>query len=155
MRTPVHRLIMPTLLLAILAALAAPPAHAQTGADSAAVRAAVLAYVEGIYEAAPARVDRSVSPELAKRTVGRSQGTGRELLRPMSKDALLDLAATYNREGRTPRDARKDVAILDMLDRTATVRLTAAGWVDYMHLAKINGRWLIVNILWQEIPSGG
>jgi putative lumazine-binding protein len=146
MRAPVLAL----LLLALAAA--ARPGAAQTTADSAAVRAAVLDYVEGLYQVDPARVDRSVSPELAKRSVAAFQGTGREYLRPMSKDVLLNVAATFNREGRTPRDARREVVILDMLDRTAAVRLTAVDWVDYMHLARLNGRWTIVNILWQDVP---
>lgn len=147
------RRLIPVVLIA-LAAVSARPATAQTAADSAAVRAAVLDYIEGLYEVSPERVDRSVSAELAKRSVGTFQGTNRQFLRPMSKDVLLNVAATYNREGRTPRTARKEVRILDMLDHTATVRLTAVDWVDYMHLAKLNGRWVIVNVLWQEVPAG-
>lgn len=146
-----RRLALPVLLLA---ALAARPAPAQTAADSAAVRAAVLDYIEGLYGVDTMRVDRSVSPELVKRSVGRFQDTGREYLRPMSKDVLLNVAATFNRAGATPRDARREVTILDMMDRTATVRLVASEWVDYMHLAKLNGRWLIVNVLWQDLPGG-
>jgi hypothetical protein len=30
------------------------------------------------------------------------------------------------------------------------VKLEAAAWVDYMHLAKVDGRWVIVNILWER-----
>jgi hypothetical protein len=27
-----------------------------------------------------------------------------------------------------------------------------SGWVDYMHMAKWNGRWVIVNVLWELKP---
>lgn len=27
-----------------------------------------------------------------------------------------------------------------------------ATWIDYMHLAKWNGRWVIVNVLWENDP---
>jgi hypothetical protein len=30
--------------------------------------------------------------------------------------------------------------------------VTAATWVDYMHLAKVNGQWVIMNVLWENNP---
>jgi Putative lumazine-binding len=27
-----------------------------------------------------------------------------------------------------------------------------ADWVDYMQLAKVDGRWVIVNVLWERKP---
>ena len=44
---------------------------------------------------------------------------------------------------------RKDVRILDIVGNTASVRLDAGPWVDSMHVAKGNGRWVIVNVLWE------
>jgi hypothetical protein len=32
------------------------------------------------------------------------------------------------------------------------VKLMAADWVDYLHLARWNGRWVIVNVLWELYP---
>jgi hypothetical protein len=26
-------------------------------------------------------------------------------------------------------------------------------WVDYMHIAKFNGKWVIVNVLWELKPQ--
>jgi hypothetical protein len=31
--------------------------------------------------------------------------------------------------------------------------VTALWGIDYMHLAKYDGKWKIVNILWQEPPQ--
>ena len=28
-----------------------------------------------------------------------------------------------------------------------------ASWVDYLHVAKSNGRWVIVNVLWEMDPA--
>ena len=36
---------------------------------------------------------------------------------------------------------------------TASVRVDASSWVDYMHVAKWNGRWVIVNVLWELRPQ--
>jgi len=37
-----------------------------------------------------------------------------------------------------------------MLDQTAVVKLTADWGVDYMQFGKYDGRWLLVNVLWQS-----
>jgi len=29
------------------------------------------------------------------------------------------------------------------------VKIVARDWVDYLHVAKFNGRWVIVNVLWE------
>ena len=41
--------------------------YAQADTEKEAVRQAVLDYVEGVYEVAPERIERSVHPELVKR----------------------------------------------------------------------------------------
>ena len=46
----------------------------------------------------------------------------------------------------------KQVAVLDVLDQTASAKVVAMWGIDYMHLAKYDGRWQIINILWQAHP---
>ncbi len=65
---------------------------------------------------------------------------------------LVETAKNYNRAGRLPKDASKDIVIYDVLDQTASVKLTAFWGIDYMHLAKIDGKWMIVNVMWQSHP---
>ncbi len=38
------------------------------------------------------------------------------------------------------------------IDQTASVKLIAEWGIDYMHLAKYEGQWKIVNVLWQSHP---
>jgi len=49
-------------------------------------------------------------------------------------------------------DRRKDVTIFDIYQNAASAKIYASGWVDYLHLAKWNGRWVIVNVLWELHP---
>jgi hypothetical protein len=75
--------------------------------------------------------------------------------RPESKmtfEQLVNIAKNFNKDGKLPKDAQKEIVIYDVLDQTATVKLTAAWGTDYMHLAKFNGKWMIVNVLWQSHP---
>jgi hypothetical protein len=48
---------------------------------------------------------------------------------------------------------RTDVTILDIYEGTASARVDASDWIDYMHLALWNGEWKIVNVLWQVRPE--
>jgi hypothetical protein len=36
--------------------------------------------------------------------------------------------------------------------RAASAKVIAADWVDYLHLARWGGRWVIVNVLWELKP---
>jgi hypothetical protein len=42
------------------------------------------------------------------------------------------------------------VRILDIFQNTASVRVDAGRWIDYMHMVKWNGRWVILNVLWEN-----
>ncbi len=66
---------------------------------------------------------------------------------------LVELAGNYNKEGRVPKDAPKNVEVLDVLNQTASAKLTASWGIDYMHLAKYDGKWKIVHVLWQTAPE--
>jgi hypothetical protein len=132
----------------------AAPARAQatpTAADSAAIRAAALDYVEGWYTGDAERMARAVHPELAKRIV-ESDAAGVSQLGRMGAADLI--GGTREGGGRdTPAERQqKDVQILDIFGNAASVRATMSGWVDYMHLAKWNGQWKIVNVLWELKP---
>jgi hypothetical protein len=126
--------------------------RAQSNTEKEAVKQAVLDYVEGIYEVDHKRIERSVHPELAKRGFYVKKGETAYTGTPMTFTQLVELAKTYNKGGRVPKDAPKEVVIYDVLDQTATAKLTAVWGIDYMHLAKYEGKWMIVNILWQTSP---
>ena len=134
--------------------LAHAPARAQSAADSAAIRATALDYVEGWYTGDADRMDRALSADLAKRIVY-SDSLGRSRLSQMSAMGLV--RGTRAGGGKdTPADKQeKEIRILDIFGNAASVRSTMSGWVDYMHLAKYNRRWVIVNVLWELKPGAG
>lgn len=141
------------LLLALVVLIFPVVTRAQADAEREAVKQAVLDYVEGIYEVDPKRVERSVHADLAKRGFFVKKGETAYTPSPMTFAELVDVARNYNKNGRVPKDAAKDVVIYEILDQTASVKLTAVWGVDYMHLAKYDGKWMIVNVLWQTHPK--
>ena len=128
------------------------PAHAQTSADSAAIRSAAPDYIQGWYEGDAERMRRALHPDLAKRILVPGRGGEPARLEHMGAAELVD--ATRSGGGRrTPADRRRsDVRILDAFRQAASVRVDAADWVDYLHLVKSDGRWVIANVLWEMRP---
>ena len=140
------------ILLAVILLILLPSSSVQgQESDREAVRQAMLDYVEGIYGVDPSRVQRSVHPKLAK--TGFYRGPNDQAFRPgsnMTFDQLMEIAKNWNKAGKLRKDAPKEVVIYDVLDQTATAKLVAEWGTDFMHLAKFDGKWMIVNVLWQS-----
>jgi len=126
--------------------------QAQTSdADREAIKATALDYIEGWYEGNPERMERALHPDLAKRIV-RTNDRGQSMLGQMSAMSLVQ--GVRNGGGKnTPKEKQqKDVTILDVFGNAASVKVVASDWIDYLHIAKSNGRWVIVNVLWEMKP---
>lgn len=117
-----------------------------------AVERAVMDYVEGAYNVDPSLTRRSVHPNLAK--LGFVQQDGQYVERPMTFEELVEVVKVFNKGGKIPSDAPKKVTIYEILDQTASAKLEAWWGIDYVHLAKFDGKWMIVNVLWQTLPAG-
>ena len=117
------------------------------------IEAAILDYVEGLYEVAPERIEKSVSPELRKRGFWFNEEKSAYVDNlDMSYEELLDLAGSWNRDGsRADANSIKAIKIFDVNDKTASAKLTAVWGVDYFHLAKTDDQWQIVNVIWQSL----
>ena len=120
-------------------------------ADKADIKQTALDYIEGWYEGNAERMERALHPELAKRIV-RSNPEGRSRLDQMSAMSLVQ--GTRRGGGKdTPKEKQqKDVTILDVFENAASVKVVASDWIDYLHLAKYNKQWVIVNVLWELKP---
>jgi hypothetical protein len=139
-----------TLLLLLLLALAIPVSTpAQTAADTTAIRQAALDYIEGWYEGNAERMERALHPDLAKRIINTDQ-RGRSVLGHQSAMTLVQ--GVRRGGGKEDPQRRTDVRILDAFNNTASVRVDAGTWIDYLHVARWNGRWVIVNVLWENRP---
>ena len=143
------RKILVLILLTISTTIAI---SAQSNEDKEGVRQAALDYIESIYEVNPGKAERSVHPDLAKRGFFLKPGENAYMPLTMTYTQLVDLAKNYNKNGRVPKDAPKEVVIFEVSDQTASAKVTATWGIDYLHLAKYDGKWKIINILWQSPP---
>jgi hypothetical protein len=143
MKSPLHSFLL-------LSSLFPAVAMGQSSTDSAAIRATALDYAEGWYEGNAERMARALHPELVKRIVVRDTATGRTMVQGMGASVLVNSTRHgYGRE--TPKERQqKDVTVLDIFGNAASAKAVMADWVDYMQLAKVDGRWMIINVLWEK-----
>jgi hypothetical protein len=127
---------------------------AAQGGDRAAVRRAVLDYVEGFYEGDTAKLARSVWPQVRKYGYGRGGASGAYEGSEMTFPTGFMRYANGVRAGRggPPPNAPKEITLFDVQDQTASAKLTAWWGTDYLLLARENGRWMITHVLWQSRP---
>ncbi|ALN60621.1 hypothetical protein GLE_5280 [Lysobacter enzymogenes] len=152
---PLRHLAAVAVLAAAPAAFAAPADAASAGIDPAtraAIEATCFDYLDGQLEGDPARVARSLHPDLAKRRVLGATADETLGLRRMSKDELVELT----RQGalKTPKAQwNRSCAALDVAGNVAVARAETPWFVDFFHLGKFGERWVIVNALWYAKPK--
>jgi len=138
-------------VLVCILVLGVSVSFAQTDSDRDAIKRTALNYAEGWYEGNAEKMESSLSPDLAKRIV-RTNPQGQSGLGQMTAMALVQ--GTRGGSGKqTPKEEQqKDVTILDAMSSAATVKVEMRDWVDYMHIGKMNGKWVIINVLWEMKP---
>jgi hypothetical protein len=142
------RLVLPWLLV-----LAPHAARTQTAADSAAIRRAALDYVKGFYEGDSTKHVRSIRPEVYKYGFWLPRDSTRYQGEQMTWPQFHAYTARMRSRGaKTPDSAPRDIRLLDALDQTAAVKVTAWWGIDYLLLGKFDGKWMISHVLWQSLP---
>jgi len=135
----------------VLLATVTGVARAQSAADSAAIRATALDYIDGWYTNDAPRMERALHNHLAKRLVY-ADSAGHSHLVDLT--ALELVQGTRMHAAVAPADRREDVSILSAFGSAAVVRIDASTWVDFLEEIKWNGRWVIINVVWENRPRG-
>lgn len=143
--------VMKTIVISALVLLFTPPSRmlAQTAADTAAIRATALDYIDGWWSGDAQRMSSALHPELVKRIRGTDASGTREWIDNQGASRLVQGTARGGGKDTPAANRRSDVRILDIFQNTASVRVDAGGWIDYMHIVKLGGRWVIINVLWE------
>ena len=121
--------------------------------DNAAITKTALNYIEGWYEGDAARMESALHPELAKRMIYTDPKTGRSQFNHMGAMALVQ-GTRRGGGSKTPKEKQlKEITILDRYQGAAMVKIVASEWIDYLSVAKFNGEWKIINVLWELKPK--
>jgi hypothetical protein len=141
-----------TLLLMFACTVISFSAKAQKDTDKTSIEKAIMNYVNAFYEADTTKAYESIARDLAKRGYYTTK-EGSVAEAKMSFEQLVRLAQRWKAtQTITPETPRK-ITVFDVLDKIASAKVEAKWGIDYFHLAKINGNWTIINVLWQDYPK--
>jgi hypothetical protein len=113
-----------------------------TASDEDAVVRCILDYFEGWFEADPERMRRALHPGLAKRALD-----GDRLDEDTAQGMIALTAAGRGREHDS--EARRiDVRVVETHGDIATAIVDSHAYREYLHLARTDDGWRIVNALW-------
>ena len=116
------------------------------------VRQAALDYIEGWYEGDVGRLERVLHPEFVRR-IAAVTVAGDDFFWHESR---TDFVARARRGGdnATPGGERAiQILVLGLTRTMATVRVDSAYYVEYLSLVNLRHRWLVVNVLWENVPN--
>ncbi len=145
------QLCRPVLALLVGAALwtATPASWAAEAPDERAQVAGVARdYLESWYTADADRIGRALHPDMVKRYVD-SLPAGRQVVHSLTRDMMVEMTRGGG-GSKVPLESRKIAAdVLEVSGDIAVARASSAEYLEYLSLAKCNGQWTIINILWR------
>jgi Putative lumazine-binding len=126
-----------------------PTLAAQTTADTTGIITTAHNYIDGWYANDGPRMESALHPHLAKRLVWDDS---------LKHSHLVDLTALELIQGtihhpKGEGQHRNEVKILDIFGNVAMVRIDADTWVDYLQETRWNGKWVILNVMWENRPG--
>ena len=115
--------------------------------DQESIRRVATAYLESWLDGDGKRMRGALHPDLAKRGLDYAADRRPSGVHHLTADDMEGSAA----KGPRPQFARTcEITVLDMADNIASVKVVSEPFVDYLHLAKLDGRWSIVNVLYED-----
>lgn len=100
-----------------------------------------LNYIEGWYEGNVERMGKALHPNMIKRSITNNE------IKELDYKTMMDFTKNGGGKNIAKDTYSIEVTILEINNDIATV-VTKSEYIDYLHLAKIDGKWMIVNIFW-------
>jgi hypothetical protein len=124
-------------------------------AQRADVERACLDYIEGFYYGDSMKIHNSIAVDVLKHGFFTEKNKPGYTKDTMTYQQCIDYAVRVNKRGVSPKveSYPKKVEIFDVLDKTASAKITAWWGTDYVLLAKLDGAWKITHVLWQSFPE--
>lgn len=106
----------------------------------------VLGYIENFYANDYDKMEKFLHDELSKRGINQNG----KLNKNLSKEALKNL---MSKKRALPARMQSNKVSAIFIDRKFASAILSTGypkvkWKEYIHLAKFNGKWLILDVFW-------
>ncbi|MBT8310090.1 MAG: hypothetical protein EX254_09515 [Flavobacteriaceae bacterium] len=119
------------------------------------VEAAAFNYIDVFYKADTTLAYKSIHKDLRK--VGWYYNDEKKKYSgalELPFDKLIELAKRWNAKGdQIKEDTPRKVKVLEVSDKIAVAKVTAAWGIDYLNMVNTYEGWKIINIVWQSKPK--
>ena len=122
--------------------------------DAAAIRACILDYFEGWFDADARRMDRALHPGLAKHAIGQDRDRT-DVLDLTTRDEMVDATARGSGRLRDVPDRAIRIDIAAVSGDIASVVVHSAVYVEFVLLARLADGWRITGTLWRWAGGHG
>ena len=121
--------------------------------DEVAVKECALNYLEGWYAADTARMAKALSRDLAKKGFLTNPRTGELHIAPASYDQMLQWVGQKPDQLAQDPNIKMEVHIIEIGELIAMVKTVTPDFIDYLHMARVDGQWKIYNAIWERPPA--
>jgi hypothetical protein len=119
--------------------------------DIASIERAARDYIEGYLTGDAERMADCLHLEFTKRSTDQDS-SGAWTIDAMTRAQMVEVAAG-GRGARWPKTYT--LTVHDAFRNIATVKVKSAGYLDYLHIARFEDRWRIVNVLFEPLDPDG
>ncbi len=128
-----------------------PPSMAlRSPADLEGIVQSVHAFGEAWFEGDQEALERCLHPDLVSRVLEAGPKGAAPLRLGRASTLMEQLGVPAHWGPRTnPSQRHQEVTVLDARGHSASVRASLGDWVAYIHLVAMDGRWAVVNVLWE------
>lgn len=134
------------ILIAAIISISFTTVQGETMGDIEAIKKTAMDYVESYYEGDAKKMKASLHKKLAKRSVKRTNG--KEKLKLMTASDLISYTKRGSGRKLWQEGQEIEVIVLDIYKSIASVKVMGPHYYEYLHLAKIENQWVILNVLW-------
>ncbi len=113
---------------------------------------ALTDYIDGFYDGDTSKIIRSISPAVVKYGYFKGGAAARYIGEAMSYREMIDYAkqvANIRKTKPLPPNTIRKTEVFDIMDQTASGKITAWWGTDYILLEKKADKWIIRMVLWQ------
>ncbi len=123
--------------------------QSQTRQDTISIRETTMNYIEGWYSGDSVRMSMSLHPDLAKRGVMQSREGKSTVITTATYSQMIQWTGKRPNMLKENKDLLRKLTILEIGKNIATVKCESIDFIDYLHLARINNEWKILNAIWE------
>ena len=116
--------------------------------ERAEVAAVARDYLEGWYTADADRMGRALHPDMVKRSVD-TLPTGRQVVHSLTRTLMVEMTRGGGGSKVPPESRQIVVDVLEVSGDIAVARASSSEYLEYLSLAKCDGQWQFINILWR------